>query len=213
MGQNIKREIIDNIVVTMSIYISDQDTLAILDSVISSELTKVNLQEICSLPAEWKTDAEQRNAYLIELFKIKKRALKKATLDGYVRSVKHFAEMIGKPLDKADTFDVEWYLAKYEKRPGTKGPRVQNTTYNEEYRIKALEVDDTGSWKVQESDKNSRKDRTVYEFHGGVSYVAVMDKAEPNKLYVKVNVESVKDLILIFCGGHTNGFRKTERTL
>nr|DAF26937.1 MAG TPA: hypothetical protein [Caudoviricetes sp.] len=71
MGQNIKREIIDNIVVTMSIYISDQDTIAILDSVISSELTKVNLQEICSLPAEWKTDAEQRNAYLIELFKIK----------------------------------------------------------------------------------------------------------------------------------------------
>lgn len=49
MGQNIKREIIDNIVVTMSIYISDQDTIAILDSVISSELTKVNLQEICSL--------------------------------------------------------------------------------------------------------------------------------------------------------------------
>nr|DAH90803.1 MAG TPA: hypothetical protein [Bacteriophage sp.] len=44
MGQNIKREIIDNIVVTMSIYISNQDTLAILDSVISSELTKVNLQ-------------------------------------------------------------------------------------------------------------------------------------------------------------------------
>lgn len=40
MGQNIKREIIDNIVVTMSIYISDQDTLAILDSVISSELYK-----------------------------------------------------------------------------------------------------------------------------------------------------------------------------
>lgn len=35
MGQNIKREIIDNIVVTMSIYISDHDTLAILDSVIS----------------------------------------------------------------------------------------------------------------------------------------------------------------------------------
>lgn len=135
MGQNIKREIIDNIVVTMSIYISDQDTIAILDSVISSELTKVNLQEICSLPAEWKTDAEQRNAYLIELFKIKKRALKKATLDGYVRSVKHFAEMIGKPLDKADTFDVEWYLAQYEKRPGTKGPRVQNTTYNNERRF------------------------------------------------------------------------------
>ena len=135
MGQNIKREIIDNIVVAMSIYISDHDTLAILDSVISIELTKVNLQEICSLPAEWKTDAEQRNAYLIELFKIKKRALKKATLDGYVRAVKHFAEMIGKPLDKADTFDVEWYLAQYEKRPGTKGPRVQNTTYNNERRF------------------------------------------------------------------------------
>lgn len=64
MGQNIKREIIDNIVVAMPIYITDQDTLSILDSVVSSELTKVNVQEITSLPAEWKTDTEKRNCYL-----------------------------------------------------------------------------------------------------------------------------------------------------
>lgn len=82
MGQNIKREIIDNIVVAMPIYITDQDTLSILDSVVSSELTKVNVQEITSLPAEWKTDTEKRNCYLLELFKIKKRGLSPATIDG-----------------------------------------------------------------------------------------------------------------------------------
>lgn len=135
MGQNIKREIIDNIVVAMSIYITDQDTLSILDSVVSSELTKVNVQEITSLPAEWKTDTEKRNCYLLELFKIKKRGLSPATIDGYVRSVKRFADVVGKPLDSVDTFDVEWYLSQYEKRPGTKGEKVQDSTYNNERRF------------------------------------------------------------------------------
>lgn len=135
MGQNIKREIIDNIVVAMSIYITDQDTLSILDSVVSSELTKVNVQEITSLPAEWKTDTEKRNCYLLELFKIKKRGLSPTTIDGYVRSVKRFADVVGKPLDSVDTFDVEWYLSQYEKRPGTKGEKVQDSTYNNERRF------------------------------------------------------------------------------
>lgn len=118
MGQNIKREIVDNIVVAMSIYISEPGTLAILDSVISSELTKVTMQEITSLPAEWKTDVEKRNCYLLELYKIKKRGLSPATISGYIRSVKRLSDMVGKSLDSVDTFDVEWYLAQYEKRPG-----------------------------------------------------------------------------------------------
>jgi len=135
MGHNIKREIVDNIVVAMSIYISDSDTLAILDSVVSSELTKVNLQEITSLPAEWKTDVEKRNRYLLELFKIKKRGLSPATISGYIRSVKRLSDMMGKSLDSVDTFDVEWYLAQYEKRPGTKSEKVQDSTYNNERRF------------------------------------------------------------------------------
>ena len=135
MGQNIKREIVDNIIVAMSIYISDSDTLAILDSVVSSELTKVNVQEITSLPAEWKTDVEKRNCYLLELFKIKKRGLSPATISGYIRSVKRLSDMVGKSLDSVDTFDVEWYLAQYEKRPGTKSKKVQDSTYNNERRF------------------------------------------------------------------------------
>lgn len=135
MGQNIKREIVDNIIVAMSIYISDSDTLAILDSVVSSELTKVNVQEITSLPAEWKTDVEKRNRYLLELFKIKKRGLSPATISGYIRSVKRLSDMMGKSLDSVDTFDVEWYLAQYEKRPGTKSEKVQDSTYNNERRF------------------------------------------------------------------------------
>nr|DAG22365.1 MAG TPA: hypothetical protein [Caudoviricetes sp.] len=37
MGQSIKREIIDNIVVTMSIYISDQDTLSSVQKAIRAD--------------------------------------------------------------------------------------------------------------------------------------------------------------------------------
>lgn len=72
MGQNIKREIVDNIIVAMSIYISDSDTLAILDSVVSSELTKVNVQEITSLPAEWKTDVEKKKPLFTGTFQDQK---------------------------------------------------------------------------------------------------------------------------------------------
>lgn len=130
----IKSEIINNVVVAMSCYILEKEILEVLENVISNELVKVNVEEITTLPAAWKDDAEKRNQYLIQLFVIKKRNLSKETLEGYLRSVKRFMIMVNKPLDQVDTLDIEWYLANYERRSGRKG-KVENSTYNNERRF------------------------------------------------------------------------------
>lgn len=130
----IKSEIINNVVVAMSCYIAEKEILEVLENVISNELVKVNVEEITTLPAAWKDDAEKRNQYLIQLFMIKKRNLSKETLEGYLRSVKRFMLMVNKPLDQVDTLDIEWYLANYERRSGRKG-KVENSTYNNERRF------------------------------------------------------------------------------
>lgn len=129
-----KNEIINNVLVTMSCYINDADVLKMLEDVLSNELVKVRIEKVTTLPAEWKNDAEKRNAYLIQLFMIKKRGLSKETMEGYLRSVKRFMLMVNKPLDQVDTLDIEWYLATYEKRPGQKKKQIENSTYNNERR-------------------------------------------------------------------------------
>ena len=42
----------------------------------------------------------RENAYLIQLFMIKKRGLSKETMEGYLRSVKRFMLMVNKPLTR-----------------------------------------------------------------------------------------------------------------
>lgn len=130
-----KNEIINNILVAMSCYISDADVLKILENVLANELVNIRLEKITSLPAEWKNDADKRNAYLIQLFMIKKRGLATETMEGYLRSVKRLMLLIGKPLDQVDPLDIEWYLSTYEKRPGQRKTQVENSTYNNERRF------------------------------------------------------------------------------
>lgn len=130
-----KNEIINNILVAMSCYISDAEVLKILENVLANELVNIRLEKITSLPAEWKNDADKRNAYLIQLFMIKKRGLATETMEGYLRSVKRLMLLIGKPLDQVDPLDIEWYLSTYEKRPGQRKTQVENSTYNNERRF------------------------------------------------------------------------------
>ena len=130
-----KNEIINNILVAMSCYISDAEVLKILENVLANELVNIRLEKITSLPAEWKNDADKRNAYLIQLFMIKKRGLATETMEGYLRSVKRLMLLIGKPLDQVDPLDIEWYLSTYEKRTGQRKTQVENSTYNNERRF------------------------------------------------------------------------------
>lgn len=69
--QTIKAEIINNVLVAMSLYIMEQQTLTILQNVMQQELVRVNMEEITTLPAERKDDISQRNQYIIQLFLIK----------------------------------------------------------------------------------------------------------------------------------------------
>lgn len=68
--QTIKAEIINNVLVAMSLYIMEQQTLTILQNVMQQELVRVNMEEITTLPAERKDDISQRNQYIIQLFLI-----------------------------------------------------------------------------------------------------------------------------------------------
>lgn len=131
---NIKSDIINNITVTMSVYIQGREVLDVLELVLANELMKVNVEEITTLPAEVKSSVDQRNAYLVQLFMIQKRHLKKRTIEAYMGSVRRLVLATGKRLDLIDTLDIDWYLAQYEKHKGVRTEQITNRTYNNERR-------------------------------------------------------------------------------
>lgn len=134
MKKNIKAEIVNNVVVTMSVYISDKEILDVLARMLANELMRVNIEEITTLPAEVKSSVDQRNAYLVQLFLLQKRSLKPSTLEAYMGTIKKFVTAVQKRLDEVETIDIEWYLAQYEKRVGIHKERVSDRSYNNERR-------------------------------------------------------------------------------
>lgn len=133
--QAVKAEIINNVMVAMSYYIQQQTILSMLEQVMQQELVRVNMEEITTLPAERQDSIAERNKYLIQLFMIKKRNLKRGTLEGYLGAIKRLLTVINtKSLDQVDETDIEWYLAQYERRKGLHG-KLETTTYNNERRF------------------------------------------------------------------------------
>lgn len=135
--QTIKAEIINNVLVAMSLYIMEQQTLTILQNVMQQELVRVNMEEITTLPAERKDDISQRNQYIIHLFIIKKRDLARGTKENYLNSIRRLlTEISTKSLDQMDTTDIDWYLSRYEIRNVSGGGKKnQPSTYNNERRF------------------------------------------------------------------------------
>ena len=132
--QAVKTEIVNNVMVAMSMYM-EQQTLAVLEHIMQQELARVNMEEITTLPARVQDDITQRNLYLIQLFQIKKRNLKKKTIENYIGAVKRLICVINnKPLDRMDENDIEWYLMQYERHEIADGKKIQPTTYNNERR-------------------------------------------------------------------------------
>ena len=107
--QAVKAEIINNVMVAMSYYIQQQTILSMLEQVMQQELVRVNMEEITTLPAERQDSIAERNKYLIQLFMIKKRNLKRGTLEGYLGAIKRLIIVINnKSLDQVDETDIEW---------------------------------------------------------------------------------------------------------
>ena len=130
----VKRGIINNVLVVMSVYISSEN-LQILEMVLNDELLKVKMEEITTLPITYHNETDQRNQYIIQLFLIKKH-LKEKTKESYLNAVKRLIILINKPLSDMDESDVAYYLHWYEHRnEHAGGKRNQATTINNERRF------------------------------------------------------------------------------
>lgn len=126
--QSVKTKITNNIIVEMSNYL-DADTVQILEKVIIDELINVNVETINTLPVEYKEGALQKNEYIIKLFLIKKRNLKRKTQEAYLGSVKRLLTAIEhKALDQMDENDIEWYLNIYERRNLSSNGKLNTAT-------------------------------------------------------------------------------------
>lgn len=134
-NQTVKAEVANNILVAMSCYINTEE-VEILERVIYSEFVRVNMEEISTMPVEWKNTTLQRNQYIIQLFMIKKKNLKKGTMNAYLKAVKRLITQIDKPLDQMDDTDIDYYLNWYEKRNVSDGGKINEaSTVNNERRF------------------------------------------------------------------------------
>lgn len=134
-NQVIKAEIANNILVAMSQHLETTE-LDMLKVVIYNEFVRVNMEEISTMPVEWKNTTMQRNQYIIQLFMIKKKNLKSNTLGAYLNAVKRLIVLIDKSLDQMDDTDIDYYLTWYEKKNvRDSGKLNEATTVNNERRF------------------------------------------------------------------------------
>lgn len=132
--QTIKSTMRDAILVAMAQYL-DKAALQILKTVIEEQFVKVNCEEITTLPAEINRSIDEQNKYIIELFLIKKEALKEETKYNYLNAVKKLLTQVDKPLTEMTDIDIAYYLRWYENRNlQTTGKRNKNSTINNERR-------------------------------------------------------------------------------
>lgn len=133
--RNLKGNILNNILLAMSIYVNKAQ-LDIMQQVVEEQLVKVNMEEIGTLPAIQETPVEERNEYFIDLFKLKKKNLQEKTLGQYVGAVRRLCDRINKPLNKVDDLDIDYYLRWYQGRnKSTTGKENKPTTVNNERRF------------------------------------------------------------------------------
>lgn len=72
MSESIKSEIINNVIVAMSYYISEKEILEALEHIISNELVKVNVQDITTMPETWQSDTQKKESVFDSTFYDKK---------------------------------------------------------------------------------------------------------------------------------------------
>lgn len=131
---NIKTSVINNIMLQMAAYIKKAE-LDILQRVLEEQFVFLNVEQITTLPAEADTTTEEKNRYLIGLFKIKKRNLTPKTMEQYLRAVNSLITVIDKPVTDMDEIDIDYYLRWYERRNVcNNGARNQASTCNNERR-------------------------------------------------------------------------------
>lgn len=132
--QMIKSQMRDAILVAMAQYL-DKAVLQILGNIIEEQFVKVNMEEITTLPAEINRSIDEQNKYIVQLFLVKKEALKDETKYNYLNAVKKLLTQVDKPLTEMTDIDIAFYLRWYETRNlQTTGRKNMNSTINNERR-------------------------------------------------------------------------------
>lgn len=108
-GQTVKAQVINNIIVAMSGHVA-KEILNILHQVIVKEFVNVNMEEITTLPAEYQSDTDQKNKYIIQLFIVKNK-IKNNTKEAYLSAIKRLITLIDKSLDRIEESDISYYLS------------------------------------------------------------------------------------------------------
>lgn len=167
--QAIKSQMRDSILVAMSQYM-DAAILDILKKVVEEQFVRVNMEEITTLPAEVTRTIDEQNKYVIQLFCIKKEALREETKYNYLNAVKKLLTQVDKALTDMTDIDIAYYLRWYETRNvATTGKRNLNSTINNERRYLSAFF----SWMRQqkliydnpvESTEKKREDRKPIDF-------------------------------------------------
>lgn len=133
-SSRVKSNVIDNIMLQMSVYI-EKATLDILQRVLEEQFVFLNVEEITTLPATVDKSVEEQNRYLTDLFRLKKRNLTEKTVEQYMRAVNSLIAVLDKPLTKIDEVDIDYYLRWYQQRNmNINGQRNQASTCNNERR-------------------------------------------------------------------------------
>lgn len=131
---DIKSSVINNVLMQMSVYI-EKAAIDVLQRVLEEQFVFLNMEQITTLPSEISETAEEKNRYLIELFKIKRRNLSPRTMEQYLRAVGSLAAVIDKPLTDVDQVDIDYYLRWYQRRNVcNNGLQNQASTCNNERR-------------------------------------------------------------------------------
>ncbi|MFR9064530.1 MAG: phage integrase N-terminal SAM-like domain-containing protein, partial [[Clostridium] scindens] len=131
---DIKSSVINNVLMQMSVYI-EKAAIDVLQRILEEQFVFLNMEQITTLPSEISETAEEKNRYLIELFKIKKRNLSPRTMEQYLRAVGSLAAVIDKPLTDVDQVDIDYYLRWYQQRNVcNNGLQNQASTCNNEHR-------------------------------------------------------------------------------
>lgn len=136
---NIKSNIINNIMLQMSVYL-DAVTLDILQKVVEEQFVFLNVERITTLPAKVDTSTEEKNNYLIDLYRLKKSRLTKETMDQYIGAITRLITQVDKPLTDIDEIDIDYYLRYYETRnvKNNRGKNQASTCNNERRYLSAF---------------------------------------------------------------------------
>lgn len=134
-SQSVKAQIIDNVLVAMTYYLSS-DVLEMLERVLTRNLVDVVVERINTLPMEMKDSIDNQNGYILQLFLYKKKKLADGTKYGYISAVKRLVTLVYKPLTNMEESDIYYYLDWYENRNvPLNGRKNQARTINNERRF------------------------------------------------------------------------------